>query len=273
MNYKKKTHTAIALMIVLALLLTGCASGVAAFGGDESEVDNSSTLQDEQTENTEELNQSPVNPDETSITSSQNEDDENQESTQPSEMTAIMETYKAVLQGNTEFFSTDANNNLNISQLNQAVSDDSNVTAIATKFAIVDLDNDGTSEVILWLTVNNDDYYGCTVLRYQNGVIYGYTLWYRSIMDLKANGTFSFSSGAADSGFGTVTFTENTYTINKITYIESSYDSNNNMRVSYFVNRESATEDEFLSAVNRQGEETDASWYDFTDENIEIKLS
>jgi len=45
------------------------------------------------------------------------------------------------------------------------------------------------------------------------------------------------------------------------------------MSVLYFVNQQNATEAEFLSAVNRQGEEPDAIWYDFTDENIETKVS
>ncbi len=272
MNYKKKTYAAIALMIILALTLTGCAAGIAAFGGGESEADSGgsiSTLQGEQAENPEGSNQPSANMDETSITPSPNEDNENQEPTQPSENNTIMETYKAVLQENTELFSVDANKTLNINQLNQSVSDDSSVTTKATKFAIVDLDNDDKPEVILWLSVNNDDYYGFEVLRYQNGVVYGYTLRYRSFMDLKANGTFSFSSGAADSGFGTVKFTENTYSIDKITYSESSYDSNNNMNISYFVDHESATEDAFLSAVKRQSEVADATWYDYTDDNIE----
>ena len=78
--------------------------------------------------------------------------------------------------------------------MNLAVRDDSNVTAKATKLAIVDLEKDDTPEVILWLVVNNDDYYGSEVLRY------------RSFIDLKADGTFSCSSGAADYGFGTVKF-------------------------------------------------------------------
>ena len=277
MHYKKKTHAAIAFMIILALALTGCAAGIAAFGGGNTDnADGISTLQGEQAQNPEETNQPSDNQpsdnlDETGISPSPNGDNENQESPQPLENT-VTEMYKAVLQGTTEFFSVDANKSLTIDQLNQTVSDDSSVTAKATKFAIMDLDNDGTQEVILWLSVNNDDYYGFEVLRYQNGVVYGYTLWYRAFMDLKANGTFSFSSGAADSGFGTVKFTEGAYSIDKITYSESSYDSNNNMSVSYFVDRESATEDAFLSAVNRQSEAADATWYEYADDTIETIL-
>ena len=128
-------------------------------------------------------------------------------------------------------------------------------------------------ELILWLTVNNNDDFGFEVLRYQDGVVYGHTLPYRSFMDLKDDGTFSFSSGAADYGFGRVEFTEKSYTIDKISYSESGYDSNNNQILSYFVNHESATEEEFLSVINKQGEKAGVIWYDLTDDNIETILS
>lgn len=187
--------------------------------------------------------------------------------------TSPMSAYKSVLQNKAEFFSTDANKNLNITQLNQAVSNDSSVTAKATKLAIVDLENDGTPEVILWLVVNNDDYYGFEVLRYQDGVVYGYTLWYRAFMELKADGTFSFSGGAADYGFGTVKFTQKAYSVDKISYCESGYDSKNNQSVSYFVEHGSATEDDFLSAIKKQSGKAEAEWYGFTDDNIETMLS
>lgn len=182
-------------------------------------------------------------------------------------------SYQSVLQNKTEFFSTDTKKNLYVDQLNKAVSDDSSVTAKVIKFAIVDLEKDETPEVILWLEVNNNDSYGFEILRYQDGTVYGYTIWYRAFMDLKADGTFSFSSGAADNGFGTVKFTENGYTMDKISYSESSYDSNNNQIISYFVNQESANEDDFRSSINKQSEKTGATWYEFTNDNIESTLS
>lgn len=256
MHYKKKTRAAVAFMIILALALSGCAAGIAAFGGNTDIP----ALQGE-TENPEETQKPSASPD--VIVSPQ-------ASAQP-ENTA-MQLYKAVLQGTTEFFSVDANKNLNISQLGQTVSDDSSVTTKATKFAIMDLDHDGTPEVILWLSANNDDYYGFEVLRYQNSAVYGYTLWYRAFMDLKADGTFSFSSGAADSGFGAIQFTQSAYSVDKITYSESSYDSDSNMSVSYVVDHESATEDAFLSAVNKQSETANATWYEYADEMIQTML-
>lgn len=184
-----------------------------------------------------------------------------------------LNTYQSILQNKTQFFSTDAKKYLNIDQLNQTVSDDGSIKVKAIKFAIVDLEKDNVPEVILWLDVNTNEYYGFEVLRYQDGVVYGYTLPYKSFMDLKDDGTFSFSSGAADNGFGTIKFTENGYMIDKITYSESSYDSGNNQITSYFVNNQSASEEDFLSAVNKQSEKAKVTWYDFTDENLEKLLS
>jgi len=180
-----------------------------------------------------------------------------------------MVAYKNVLQGKVPFYCTDAQKELYISQLNQAVSSDSSVEVKATKFSIIDLDNDGIAEVILWLSVNSNDYFGFEVLHYQDGEINGYTLWYRSFMELKEDGTFSFSSGASESGYGIIAFTKDGYTIDKITYSEVAIDSDNNETISYFVNRTSASSEEFQSAVTEQSKKADASWYDFTDENIE----
>ncbi|GAE90179.1 hypothetical protein [Acetivibrio straminisolvens] len=184
-----------------------------------------------------------------------------------------MSAYRSVLQSKTTFFSIDANKELNITQLNEAVSADSSVKVEATKFAIVDLENDNVPEVILCLSVNDNDGSGFEILRYDNGMVYGYTLSYRSFMDLKADGTFSFSGGVADHGFGTIEFTNKGYTVNKITYCEASYDSGNNLIFSYIVNHKTSTEEDFLAAINMQDEKPDTIWYDFTDNNIETLLT
>ena len=184
-----------------------------------------------------------------------------------------MSTYKSILENKTQILSVDANKELNISQLNQAVSDDESVKVVVSKFAIVDLDNDDMEEIVLWLIVNDNDDYGFEVLRYKDGVVYGYTLSYRSFMDLKDDGTFSYSSGAMDYGFGRMEFTDSSYTIDKISYCESSEASDNEQEISYYVNQESATEEDFLAAINKQSEKTGITWYDYNDENIETLLS
>jgi len=144
-----------------------------------------------------------------------------------------------------------------------------------SSFAMVDLDNDGESEVVLQICKGNDsaDIIEVLVLRDYDGAIYSYSLAARELSDLKSDGTFWFSSGAADSGFGRILFSEKSYVINKITYSESSYDSNNNQTVVYFVDDKSATLDEYNSAVNKQDEKTAATWHEYTTKSIDGVLS
>lgn len=175
--------------------------------------------------------------------------------------------YISVLEDNSTFFSTDVNKNLTLNQLINSFGD---ASMEITKFAVVDLDNDGIPEVTLWETVNNNVDYGVEILHYQNGAVYSYSFVYRAFNNLKTDGTFSFSSSAADSGFGTVNLNDGSYTFNKITYSEQSPDSD---AIIFFVNNKIATADEFDSAMDEQNMNADIKWYDFTEENIETMLA
>ena len=264
-----KRAAAILLSSVLLLILSACSQN----GGASGVLDSTAASSGEPASSSSGI-QLPA-PADTSTAAATGDTPADSSEATPSDTSPAspLSTYQLVLQNKAEFFSTDVNKKLNISQLNQAVSDDSSVTSKATKFTVIDLENDGTPEVILRLSVNNNDDYGFEVLHYQDGAVYGYTLWYRAFMDLKADGTFSFSGGAADYGFGTVKFTEKAYSVDKISYCESSYDSSNNQSISYFVDHESASEDDFLSAISKQSEKTEATWSDFTDDNIKTMLS
>lgn len=176
--------------------------------------------------------------------------------------------FQSVLQGRTSFFSTDANQNLSIQELGQAAGIDSSIAVEPFKFAVIDLDGDDVQEIVLWLQAGENDSFGFEILRQQGGQIYGYALVYRAFMDLKKDGTFSFSSGAADSGFGSISFTDKSYKIHEIARSESAYDANDELTVSYFVNGQAATEAEFMSAVEKQAGKESILWYDFNDENI-----
>ncbi len=177
--------------------------------------------------------------------------------------------YEYVLQGKIQFFSVDAEEHLYISQLAQALSTDRSVETRMTKLAVVDLNSDETPEVVLGLAVNDNEDYGFEVLRYQDGVVYGYAFPYRALMDLKADGTFSFSSGAADHGFGTLEFTDNGYIVHRVTYCESRYSPTQEQIVSYFVDGQDATVEDFLSAIARQTEKADVSWHDLEHTRLE----
>ncbi len=181
--------------------------------------------------------------------------------------------YKSILLGKSNFICADlANKSLNISEIGQAVTDDDSVAVSATKFAMIDIDGDGEDETILWLQINGISNYGFEILHYQNGEILGYTLQYRAFMNLKTDGTFLFSSGAADSGIGKINFSETGYHINSQAYSQSGFDSNNELIVQYFVNNESCSEDEFNDVINGQEQKADVEWYDLSENNINAVL-
>lgn len=188
---------------------------------------------------------------------------------QLSENMSYMEMLKMVLQNKAVFFSSGAQENLRISQLAQTVSTAEWITAEATEFALVDLDGDNMKEVILRLTVVDDAYYGFEILRCQDTTVYGYTMWYRAFNDLKEDGSFSFSSGVSDNGFGTIQFDSDIYTITETAYSQSYYDTDRNRTLSFFVDGKPVAESDFTAAQYEQSLKPNAQWHKFTDENIE----
>ncbi|MBD5536908.1 MAG: hypothetical protein HDQ99_14895 [Lachnospiraceae bacterium] len=182
---------------------------------------------------------------------------------------SVEESYKTVLLENGDFVSFDLQNrNLNLSDIKDVVTDDDSITVTIPQFAIIDLDNDGESEVVLWIQINGISDYGFEILRYQEGTVYGYTLPYMAFMNLKVDGTFLFSDGAADFGIGTLKFSESGYVVDRLYYSESKYDSDNELSVQYVANGDICSEEEFNHIVGSQEEKSNVNWYGFTDDNV-----
>lgn len=177
---------------------------------------------------------------------------------------------KAVLLGEAEFFSADANKNLMISQLNQIINPE--LTVDATSFSVADIGYNSTPAVVLSLNVEGN-LYGFAVLSYQDGVVYGYTFSQRQFGDLRTDGTFVSSGGAGDVGINTITFDKSTYTIDKFPYCESYTNADGSWGELYFVNHQSATEEEYSAAFSQWQTTPYVTWVDFTPANVEAKLS
>lgn len=124
-------------------------------------------------------------------------------------MPSSVEKFKAILLENDNFVCADwQNREVNLAGIKAVVTDEEDITVRVDKFTVVDLDGDGENEVVLWILVNEVSDYGFEILHYQEGTVYGNTLSYRSFYDLKADGTFWWSGGAANSGVGRLTFAE-----------------------------------------------------------------
>jgi len=179
---------------------------------------------------------------------------------------------KAVMTGDEDFFETGLEQQLNINELNKVVSSDSAITAEVKEYTVVDLDTDGIDEIVLWLSANGDDNYGCEILRYHDAEVYGYLMWYRAFNSLKSDGTFSFSGGAADTGFGKLIFDGKGFRTERIVYSKSDYGSDNEIVVSFFANDEEATQSLFETELQKQSEKKDAVRCEFTVANIETLM-
>jgi len=147
-----------------------------------------------------------------------------------------------------------------LSKLVEATSPD--VEMEITKISTIDLDGDEIREVLLQIETPGT-VYGTKILRYNagDGQIYAYDLWYRAFMDVKTDGTFAYSGGVADNGFGRISFTADGYEVEKITYRESSGSGN---VVNYYVNKQPAAEEAFYSVFEEWQKIPKLTWADYT---------
>lgn len=178
--------------------------------------------------------------------------------------------YQAVLQGNAGFFSTDHGKNIS---LNDFLTDKElyGVAFKAARFSVLDLDGDSEPEVVVELTVEDaPEFY--EVLHYMDGAVSGYNITARGMGGLKADGTFQYSNGAADNGYGTLKFRTNAYDIDILGYMESSQ-NDNGMSIACFVEDQPVTEEAYQSFMQEQDGKKDAVWHALSQENIEAALS
>ena len=121
------------------------------------------------------------------------------------------------------------------------------------RFAIADLDADGAAEIVLATDVDD----GYIVLDEQGGRVIAIDMATRALLGLKADGTFSFSSGAADNGFGTASFAGGTAEIFPLAESEMTAAGS----VVYRVHGREVSEADFLAAVAAQEDKRDAVWF------------
>lgn len=78
------------------------------------------------------------------------------------------------------------------------------------KYTTIDLDNDGSNELVLYASPNFGLY---LVFHEYNGVIYSFEFTERDMIDLKQDGSFIQSSSAAINSYVVLKFDKNTYKI------------------------------------------------------------
>ncbi|MFA9466065.1 MAG: hypothetical protein ACERKN_17435 [Velocimicrobium sp.] len=178
--------------------------------------------------------------------------------------------YKAVLQNDIAFISTEDNLEF---FLNDFLSRNSEYEGIykVTHFTVIDMDGDQISEVILELSLGDypDQY---EILHYSNGKVYGYNYVYRGFEMPKEDGTYSYANSASDVGTEKIlNFNSDAVEIETLGYAQSDY-SGENIVISYFVNNASVAKEDFDAFIDQQNKKKDLQWYAFSAENIEEKV-
>lgn len=192
----------------------------------------------------------------------------------PDADTAAIEAYRAILQENAPFVDTPDGESFDIAHLKEMTAPYVDYPVEADSFSLVDLDHDGTPELILSVPIGADTH--SLILRYEDSIVYSFIFSGRAFNMLKKTGTFWASGGATESGICAITFSKDQHIVDEFTYC-TAYDrdeqDHSDIKVKFFVNHKEVSEADWDLAVDEWKELPYADWYECVDENIDAALS
>ena len=127
------------------------------------------------------------------------------------------------------------------------------------QFAVVDLDGDGVSEVVLAI----EDYNGFIILRYKESKVYGFIVSYRSMYNLKADGSFMTSSSTSDTSVSKVLFIGDTFFQDDIVNSLGGTPD-----VTYYIHDMLIDKDTFDKHLDSFDNSSDVEWHDYSKQTI-----
>lgn len=131
---------------------------------------------------------------------------------------------------------------------------------ITPQFAILDLDGDEVPEIVLAI----EDYMGSIVLRYHEGKVLGWILGYRSMYNLKQDGSFGQSSSAFESYISKFFF------IGNLIRIDVNMERMENaVEIRYYLHDVPVDGAVWETYYQAYEEKADTEWYEFSNETIE----
>jgi hypothetical protein len=178
--------------------------------------------------------------------------------------------YSAVLRSEAEFYSSDNNKALHWQDFltNKELY---GTSFDVTRYAILDMDGDNAPEVVLELSVGGDPQF-FEILHDMNGMVNGYLMVYRGLEDLKSDGTFQFSNGAADYGWGKLSFEAAVSATSVLGYSQSSVNGGA-LSIEYFVKDKPVSKKAFDALASEQSGKKEAAWSVYSQKNIETDLA
>lgn len=138
--------------------------------------------------------------------------------------------------------------------------------ATVTEFAVLDLDGDGSREVVLQVTDVANDMGGYVVLRQEGNKIRGYPSHWRTFWQLKTDGTFTYSSlTGTEEGVASARFSEEGLMLE--THIRCTLDPGD---TAYEIDHQPASEAQYEAALEAQAQKPDAAWHELNEANINL---
>lgn len=144
--------------------------------------------------------------------------------------------------------------------------DSSDMDWTITRFALLDLDGDGTDELVLDIDYSGDEEY--VVLTCFDGAVYANQVVHRGFLTPKADGTVAWSNGAFDNGYARFRFENGVLVYDDFAAVSSDGGS-----VTYTLNGESVSEEDFDAFIAEQNAKDDLAWTDFTVEAVSAALA
>ena len=193
-----------------------------------------------------------------------------------SQVLEAAEAYRDVLMGHEDLcFFWEGKYMDSVKNLNQINEKFSHLREIK-RFTVIDLDNDNLPEVVLSFPEKRDGKYyesEYCIFKYHDGIVYVYDRGIRGFNTLRMDGTFGWADSGSESGIGTLLFQKvTTYTAQRgITETEDKVYSNTGSE-EFFINGQSVTREEEQKAMDYQDSKPEATWYEFSEENIEKYL-
>ena len=190
---------------------------------------------------------------------------------EPISLPNALSAYQGILQDGDSFLFWGDGRPSNLARLAETLED---FPLAFPRFALADLDQDGIPELILEEVPEGSEYaWAFVVFHIQDGTVYGYEMVYRALLELKEDGTFSYSSGAADNGYGYAAFTSERMEIVPLAFSQSGRDAQGNDTVSYFIENQPISPHSYNQALTAQEKKANAEWHNLTDANIQALLA
>ena len=145
--------------------------------------------------------------------------------------------------------------------------DGSDMDWTITRFALLDLDGDGADELVLNIDYSGDEEY--VVLTCFDGAVYANQVVHRGFLTPKADGTVAWSNGAFDNGYARFRFENGVLVYDDFAAV-SSDDSGS---VTYTLNGESVSEEDFDAFIAEQNAKDDLAWTAFSVDAVNAALA